>query len=359
MTDTLVAIDSVRQRFTVTGVVQGVGFRPFVHRIATELGLTGFVGNDSGAVFLEVQGPGARIDEFRHRLRAEVPPLAAISAVQVVDVDADTLRDSGFRIVESQPVAGATTPIPPDIAVCDDCIAELFDPGDRRYRHPFVTCTNCGPRFTIIRALPYDRPATTMSAFAMCERCAAEYHDAADRRFHAQPIACPDCGPSLWFAAHAERVAGSDAALGATQQALAAVAVGALILGKMFGESSAPASSPAPAPGRVAPPAAPAQPLPTNAPAGSILGGLTDLIGKLSTGGVAPQVNSWVGHGTNEPVQPGQLGSALGQNVLAELSQRTGMSQQELLSQLSTVLPQIINHMTPNGRMPTLADLER
>jgi uncharacterized protein YidB (DUF937 family) len=134
-----------------------------------------------------------------------------------------------------------------------------------------------------------------------------------------------------------------------------AVAVGALILGKMFGGSSAPA--PTIAPGRIAPP--PPEPVPANAPAGSILGGLTDLIGKLTAGGVAPQVNSWVAHGPNEPVQPGQLGSALGQNVLAELSQRTGMSQQELLNQLSTVLPQIINHITPNGRMPTLADLER
>jgi hydrogenase maturation protein HypF len=228
MTDTLVHIDGVRQRFTVTGVVQGVGFRPFVHRIATELGLTGFVGNDSGAVFLEVQGPGPRIDEFRRRLRAEAPPLASISAVHIVDVDADRLCDSGFRIVESQPVAGATSPIPPDIAVCDECIAELFDPSDRRYRHPFVTCTNCGPRFTIIRTLPYDRPTTTMSAFAMCKRCAAEYHDPADRRFHAQPIACPDCGPSLWFTAHNGQVAGSDAALGATQQALAAGAVVAI-----------------------------------------------------------------------------------------------------------------------------------
>ena len=132
-----------------------------------------------------------------------------------------------------------------------------------------------------------------------------------------------------------------------------AVAVGALILGKMFSGRSAPASAPA------APPPAPAEPVPTNAPAGSILGGLTDLIGKLSAGGVAPQVNSWVGHGPNEPVPPGQLGSALGQNVLAELSQRTGMSQQELLNQLATVLPQIINHLTPNGRIPTLADLER
>ncbi|HZZ22716.1 MAG TPA: YidB family protein [Roseiarcus sp.] len=134
-----------------------------------------------------------------------------------------------------------------------------------------------------------------------------------------------------------------------------AVAVGALILGKMFGGGSAPA--PASTPSIPIPP--PGQAVPTSAPAGSILGGLTDLIGKLSAGGVAPQVNSWVGQGANQPVQPGQLGSALGQNVLAELSQRTGMNQQELLGQLANVLPQIINHMTPNGRMPTLADLEK
>ncbi|MGB6206510.1 carbamoyltransferase HypF [Mycobacterium sp.] len=228
MTDTLVKSADVRQRFTVTGVVQGVGFRPFVHRIATELLLSGFVGNDSGAVFLEVQGPVARIDEFHRRLRAEAPPLARISAICVVNVNADSACSGNFRIAESQTVAGATSPIPPDIAVCDDCIAELFGPNDRRHRHPFVTCTNCGPRFTIIRALPYDRPATTMSAFTMCERCAAEYHDPANRRFHAQPIACPDCGPSLWFAAHAERVHGSDAALAASQRALAAGAVVAI-----------------------------------------------------------------------------------------------------------------------------------
>jgi hydrogenase maturation protein HypF len=225
MTDTLVRSVEVRQRFTVTGVVQGVGFRPFVHRIASELGLTGFVGNDSGAVFLEVQGPCARIDEFGRRLRAQAPPLAAIDTVQVIEVDAEHPSDSAFHIVGSRPVAGATTPIPPDVAVCDDCIAELFDPSDRRYRHPFVTCTNCGPRFTIICSLPYDRPGTTMATFAMCERCAVEYHDPADRRFHAQPIACPDCGPSLWFFSRAGRVDGSDAALAATQQALAEGAV--------------------------------------------------------------------------------------------------------------------------------------
>jgi uncharacterized protein YidB (DUF937 family) len=134
-----------------------------------------------------------------------------------------------------------------------------------------------------------------------------------------------------------------------------AVAVGALILGKMFGGGSAPA--PAPAPGRVAPPPAPS--FPANPPAGSVMGGLSDLIGKLTAGGAAPQVNSWIGPGQNQPIQPAQLGGALGQNVLNELSQRTGMSQQELLNQLATVLPQIINHLTPNGRMPTLADLEK
>jgi uncharacterized protein YidB (DUF937 family) len=134
-----------------------------------------------------------------------------------------------------------------------------------------------------------------------------------------------------------------------------AVAVGALILGKIFSGSSAPT----PAPGRPAPAPAPTQSLPTNAPAGSVLGGLSDLIGKLTAGGAAPQVNSWVGPGANQPIQPGQLGSALGQNTLSELSQRTGMSQQELLSQLATVLPQLIHQLTPNGRIPTLADLEK
>ena len=222
MTDTLMLrSDDVRQRFTVVGVVQGVGFRPFVHRIATDLELAGFVGNDSGAVFIEVQGPAARIGEFGRRLRAAAPPLARINTVSVADIESNTVGGNDFRIVESQTTPGAGTPIPPDIAVCDDCIAELLDPQDRRYRHPFVTCTNCGPRFTIIRGLPYDRPATTMSTFAMCDRCSDEYHDPANRRFHAQPIACPDCGPSLWFCSASERIEGVNPALAATQQALA------------------------------------------------------------------------------------------------------------------------------------------
>ncbi|MCV6970877.1 carbamoyltransferase HypF [Mycobacterium bohemicum] len=215
----------VRQRVTVTGVVQGVGFRPFVHRIAGELGLAGFVGNDSGAVFLEVQGARERVSEFVRRLRAQAPPLARIDGIRVVEVPADGTGDRGFRIVASRTISGPSTPIPPDVAVCGDCVGELFDPRDRRHRHPFITCTNCGPRFTIIRELPYDRPATTMAAFTMCRRCATEYHDPADRRFHAQPIACPECGPSLWFSSPTGRVCGSDRALAAAQRALAAGAV--------------------------------------------------------------------------------------------------------------------------------------
>lgn len=212
-----------RRRLTVTGVVQGVGFRPFVHRLATDLGLSGFVGNESSSVFIEVQGRPAALDEFCRRLHAEAPPLARIDSVthSQLPPSPDTAVPTGFRIVDSHSGTAAPTAIPPDIAVCDDCLAELFDPSDRRYRHPFITCTNCGPRFTIIRSLPYDRPATTMAGFEMCERCAAEYADPADRRFHAQPIACPDCGPTLWFAADGWRSSGSDAALAATQQALA------------------------------------------------------------------------------------------------------------------------------------------
>jgi len=229
--------DAQRRRLTVTGVVQGVGFRPFVYRVATELGLVGVVGNDSSSVFLEIQGPVAALDDFALRLVAEAPPLADIAEVCAEEIPA-AADDDCFRIVASRTLpghggAGARTLIPPDIAVCADCVTELFDPADRRYRHPFITCTNCGPRFTIIRELPYDRPATTMAGFPLCQRCAAEYHDPADRRFHAQPVACPDCGPSLWLDIPSSvdapsaldataRVIGSDAALAAAQIALAA-----------------------------------------------------------------------------------------------------------------------------------------
>lgn len=217
-----------RQRFTVAGVVQGVGFRPFVHRVATELGLTGFVGNDSAAVFVEVQGPAAAVARFAQRLTADAPPLAAISGVVGDAMPVDPADAGPFRIVASRTADGAATPVPPDIAICDNCVAELFEPADRRYRHPFVTCTDCGPRFTIIRGLPYDRPATTMAGFPMCPRCAREYHDIGDRRFHAQPVACPDCGPVLWLRIGDERIEGTDPALAATQRALAAGSVVAI-----------------------------------------------------------------------------------------------------------------------------------
>ena len=211
--------DPVRTRITVTGVVQGVGFRPFVHRLATELGVTGFVGNDAAAVFIEAQGTPRAVSEFTRRLSAEPPPLALINAISAKPVA--PRREDGFLIVASTSAGGHRTLIPPDVATCDACVRELFDPASRRYRHPFITCTDCGPRFTIISDLPYDRPATTMAGFPMCERCEREYHDPADRRFHAQPIACHDCGPTLRFTRDGVTTTGADAAIAAAQRVLA------------------------------------------------------------------------------------------------------------------------------------------
>ena len=191
------AARSVRHRIRVCGVVQGVGFRPHVHRLAGELGLSGFVGNDTEGVLAEVEGGSDAVLRFEERLVAEAPPMASIEAVEVHALG--LLGDDGFRIVASRDAPGATTLLPPDLAVCDDCLAELVDPADRRFRYPFINCTNCGPRFTITRRLPYDRPNTTMAGFPLCDECAGQYHDPADRRFHAQPLACPRCGPRLWF----------------------------------------------------------------------------------------------------------------------------------------------------------------
>ena len=209
-----------RLRFQVYGVVQGVGFRPFVHRLAGELGVTGFVGNDSGAVFVEVQGPAAALDEFQQRVIADAPPLARITRVAVAEIP--VIRESDFTVTASEMAPGAITLVSPDVATCASCRHELFDPADRRYRHPFITCTDCGPRYTIIRDLPYDRPNTTMAPFGMCDRCADEYADVTDRRFHAQPIACPDCGPALSFSIGGEHITGTDAAIAAAQRALRA-----------------------------------------------------------------------------------------------------------------------------------------
>jgi hydrogenase maturation protein HypF len=175
--------------------VQGVGFRPFVYRLAAELDLAGFVLNDERGVLLEVEGRETAVDGFLRRLADEAPPLAAIEAVRPRDVA--PAGERGFRILASPRGGEPAALVSPDTATCEDCLVELFDPSDRRHRYPFVNCTNCGPRFTIVRGVPYDRPLTTMSSFEMCDRCLAEYEDPLDRRFHAQPNACPACGPSL------------------------------------------------------------------------------------------------------------------------------------------------------------------
>jgi hydrogenase maturation protein HypF len=213
------ATTAIRTRITVTGVVQGVGFRPFVHRLATELGLTGFVGNDAAAVFIEAQGPAQVIKELTRRLSAEPPPLALITGIHE---EATVPRaEDGFAIVASTVAGAGRTLVPPDVATCDACLRELLDPASRRYRHPFINCTDCGPRFTIIKDLPYDRPATTMAGFALCAQCEREYHDPADRRFHAQPVSCHDCGPALRFTRDGVTITGADEAIAAAQRVLA------------------------------------------------------------------------------------------------------------------------------------------
>jgi hydrogenase maturation protein HypF len=184
-----------RVRFEVTGLVQGVGFRPFVYRTATELGLGGFVANTSTGVTIEVEGWTETLEEFRRRLQEDAPVLARIDSCRAVECAAT--GEHTFRIVASSHDGRAETLISPDVATCDDCLRELFDPNDRRYRYPFINCTNCGPRYTIVESIPYDRPLTSMKIFPMCPDCEREYHDPADRRFHAQPNACPRCGPRL------------------------------------------------------------------------------------------------------------------------------------------------------------------
>jgi hydrogenase maturation protein HypF len=179
----------------VTGVVQGVGFRPFVYVLATGLGLTGHVGNDSAGVFIEVEGRPDVIEEFCRRLVDESPPLAHIESVTAETGEA--IGRHGFEIVASVHVDGSLTLVSADMAPCRECLAEMNDPGDRRFRYPFLNCTNCGPRFTITRSVPYDRPGTTMAGFPMCDECLTEYRNPHDRRFHAQPTACPRCGPRL------------------------------------------------------------------------------------------------------------------------------------------------------------------
>jgi hydrogenase maturation protein HypF len=184
-----------RVRARIEGTVQGVGFRPYVYRLAGELGLAGHVLNDSRGVLIEVEAPAETVERFLLRLPLEAPPLANVE--RVVAEPLEELGERGFTIRESPAGGEPGAAVTPDSATCPDCLAELFDPGDRRFRYPFTNCTNCGPRFTVVRDVPYDRPNTTMAEFEMCPACLAEYRDPADRRFHAQPNACPDCGPQV------------------------------------------------------------------------------------------------------------------------------------------------------------------
>lgn len=203
----------------VTGIVQGVGMRPFVYREAVAHGICGWVLNAGDGVHIEAHAPADALDAFVAALSEHAPAAARVEHVEVVGLAAngwDAANEQGFRIVASQDQTVHTTLVSPDIATCDDCLRELFDPADRRYHYPFINCTNCGPRFTIIRSLPYDRAATSMDCFPMCPKCAAEYADPLNRRFHAQPDACFDCGPHITWREAGE--AAASPAVGTTRE---------------------------------------------------------------------------------------------------------------------------------------------
>ena len=191
-------MDRRRIKAEVTGIVQGVGFRPFVYQLAGHHDLGGFVRNTSHGALLEVEGESGRVESFLESLQSQAPPLAVITQIHVSPLP--LAGHSAFSIKHSKVLPGRNTLISPDVAVCEDCLREMFDPSDRRYRYPFINCTNCGPRYTIIMDVPYDRPYTSMRDFSMCPDCAAEYDNPADRRFHAQPNACPVCGPRVELA---------------------------------------------------------------------------------------------------------------------------------------------------------------
>jgi hydrogenase maturation protein HypF len=219
-----------RVRARVEGTVQGVGFRPYVFRLAEEEALDGFVANDERGVVLEVEGAPAAVERFLRRLPSEAPALADVEAVRSEPLA--PVGGPGFRILESVRGGVPSAHVTPDSATCDACLSELFSPGDRRHRYPFINCTGCGPRFTIVRAVPYDRPLTTMAGFEMCQACRAEYDDPRDRRFHAQPNACPVCGPRVRL------VDGDGATVAAADPVAAAVAAlrdGAILAVKGLG----------------------------------------------------------------------------------------------------------------------------
>jgi hydrogenase maturation protein HypF len=219
---------TARLHIRVVGIVQGVGFRPWIHRLATSARLTGFVGNDAGGVFIEVQGPRPALGTFVDALTDDPPPLAVIDEVAVTTIEPHD--EDAFVIMPSRDAGEHDALVSPDVGTCDDCLDELWDPADRRHRYPFINCTNCGPRFTIVRGVPYDRPLTTMAGFTMCPACDAEYHDPTDRRFHAQPVCCPDCGPTLSLVSDGSTLPGDP-----IQEAAALLADGQIVAVKGLG----------------------------------------------------------------------------------------------------------------------------
>lgn len=198
-------------RVRVRGIVQGVGFRPFVYGLAVRSALTGWVRNTSSGVEIVINGSDDLLQAFVETLSTQPPPLARIDSLTTEKIPPDQFTD--FQILESKADPNDFIPVSPDMTICPDCRRELFDPGDRRYRYPFINCTNCGPRFTIVKDIPYDRPLTTMAEFPMCPACGAEYHDPLNRRFHAQPVACPECGPKIWFEVGGQNTAENESAL--------------------------------------------------------------------------------------------------------------------------------------------------
>ncbi|HEY4959128.1 MAG TPA: acylphosphatase, partial [Caldimonas sp.] len=217
---------SQARRLRIGGCVQAVGFRPFVYRLAHRLGLRGWVRNDGGEVVIQVQGSAEQLRRFAMALQAEAPPAARIEHIDAAIVAEEPL--SGFRIEQSAPSAKAHVHLPADLFACDDCLSEMRDPAARRHRYPFINCTQCGPRYTLIRAMPYDRANTTLAPFRMCDECMADYLDPLDRRFHAQPLACAACGPSLVWTQAGLGTPGNEAALAAALVCLQAGGIVAL-----------------------------------------------------------------------------------------------------------------------------------
>jgi len=219
-----------RAKATIQGMVQGIGFRPFVYQLAQKYDLRGFVTNSSSGVELEIEGESAHLVNFFEALKNNRLPLAEITQIDAVHLPPVFYPDFSIRESISRP--GKNVLIAPDVCVCADCLREMWDPTDRRYRYPFINCTNCGPRYTIIQDIPYDRAATTMQPFQMCDACLAEYHDPANRRFHAQPNACPACGPQVQLRdAQQKLLPGADP----IQQAVAQLQQGAILAIKGLG----------------------------------------------------------------------------------------------------------------------------